>query len=331
MLNFGTDILKDDNCDEDSIFLKHLRTIKPSDNFISYLITLKYYEGTNEIISKRIDYTIGIEYLNKDSQALPHIFRLYKKELFFNKKQPSLIIEEIAAALSAVMYPLEIAVDYTGKFMTIINYNQIKERWPVAKKKILKQYRGETTFKIIKRFEETIKNEPKLEASLYNEIFWSVFYQPVYMGHKEELKENSEILFPLEPYNTLTVFSGETTINPIITDDSDIELEYIGTSIISDNSRLHIGRKSHTITSDLNINYGLNQKTYMPNFIYATCNIYDDTKKEEIKAIELLVTQQEDEKSPKSSFEKKQIKPSGTITVKPKKRDWFYGFKKKKV
>jgi hypothetical protein len=331
MRSFGTEILTDHIPDKNTIFLKHLGAIKPSSKFISYLVALKYYEGDNDVASKRLDYTIGIEYLNEDSQELPHIFRLHKKELFFNRKKPSLIIEEIAAALSTAIYPLEISVDHTGKFISIVNHDQIKKRWPIVKKKILKEYRGETTFKIIKRFEETIKNDTKLEASLHNEIFFSLFYQPFYMGHNKELKENSKIFFPIEPYKGSVIFSGETTINPFIADDSAIQLRYVGMSILPDISRLHVKRKGHLLISDLQIDYDLDQNTYMPNFIDTTCTIYDKTKKEEIKAIELMVTRIEDDKHTKSSFEQQQNKAPNTIKVKPKKRDWFYGFKKKNV
>ncbi|WP_108867125.1 hypothetical protein [Aquimarina aquimarini] len=331
MRDFGTDILKDTNQNKDSILLRHLRNIKPSDEFISYLVALKYYEGDKDAVSKRIDYRIGIEYLGEDSQKLPHVFRLYKKELFFNRKKPSLIIEEIATALSSVIYPLEITVDHRGKFTSIINHDQIKKRWPAVKRNILKEYRGDITFKIIKKFEETIKDHKKLETSLYREIFWSIFYHPVYIGHNEELKKETSMLFPLEPYDPLVVYKGATTISPIITEYNTIQVQFNGQSTIPNKSRFHLEKKEHVITSDLQIDYDLDQNTRIPNLIHTTCDIYDETDEKEIKAIELLVTRQEGDQYAKSSFMKKENKQPDRVKVKPKKRDWFFGFKKKQV
>ncbi|WP_062062573.1 hypothetical protein [Aquimarina longa] len=330
MWDFGTDIINDDD-DRTKVGLSFNDTLHltPSDEFISYLVSLKYFKGDNDKESKCLDYTIGLEYLNEDPQILPHVFRVYKKDLFFNKKKPSLIIEEITTAIAATMYPLEIAVDNSGSFIEVLNYTEIQKRWIINKKNIIKEYKGDLVFKMVKKFENIIKTPSKLEASLSNEIFWSIFYNPIYTSYQKDYKKESTVVFPLEPYKPLAVYKGISTITPFITEYNTIELKYSGQSIISDPSRFHIKRTGHTISSDLQITYDLDTDTRMPRLINVICDVYDETKKEEIKAIALLVVQQESDTFPKSSLEKKEDQQPESPEIQPKKKRWFFSGSKK--
>ena len=323
MRDLGLGILEDDN---NSNFLSHKNTlnINPEPGVKFYNVSHDYFQGKELDTHKRLDYSIGVEYLNDlEEEKLPHEWRISKSDVFFNRKEPSLVFEEISILLMNVMYPINISTDHHGKVIEIVNHKEIVDRWSLAKKKLLEEYRSDLVFKLIKKFDKLIKDPIKLEIAVTKEIFWSLFFTKKYQEYGSSCKKKTEVYFSIEPYKTPLVYNGYMELNPKISEQETIELGYTAQTIIPEHSKLYYKRKEHKLTSELEISYDLDITTKLPIYIKASCDIYDETKSEDISQIQTLITLDETrtEKENRLAKEKKESIPSKEET--PKKRKWF--------
>ncbi|MDO6761660.1 hypothetical protein Q4566_15745 [Tamlana sp. 2_MG-2023] len=316
--------------DNQGVFLsrKNKLNISPTPEIRFYNVSLNYYSGIALKQCKRLDYTVSVAYLNQDRQEYPHKWQVDKGNIFFNQKQPSLVLEEISVFLLKAIYPINITTDHWGGLIEITNHNEILDRWSSIKKKIIKEHRGDFVFKLIKKFERLLKNPTKLQLSLSNEIFWSVFFAKRYQEYGNSYQKKVAITFPLEAYKTPLIYKGLMKLNSSLSTHNSIELDYEGKTVIPSLSNLHVGKESHTLTSALDIHFNLDIETKIPNSVRAFCDVYDETKNEDISQMEILITLDKykpiiNDRSPENGKEKI---PNEELTPKKKKKWFSFGF-----
>ncbi|KAA1242405.1 hypothetical protein [Aquimarina sp. RZ0] len=330
MLDFGVSIIDmEEHSKRVSLSHNNALTLMPEKGIRFYNVSHRYYEGTTLDEIKQLDYDVSIAYLNENESSYPYRWRIQKKDVFFNRKQSSLVIEEISVMFMEVIYPIHITTDHTGLILEITNHQEILDRWSIIKPKLIQLYVGNLVFKMIEKFENLIKDLVKLEISLSKEIFWSVFFNNIYQEYDTNYKRESIVLFPLEAYKTPILYKGKSTLTPMITAYDSIKLEFQGEALLPFSSNLYKNRKNHKLTSALNIEYHLETDTKIPRAIKTFYDVYDETQKEDLKQVEVLITLDESEKPDKNqTIQDKKDSVSNNSSISKKKKKWFsFGFK----
>ncbi len=310
MRDFGLDILKEDT--SKSLFNQHnYLTLAPTNEVHHYDVCHKYFEGANLSNTKRLDYSIYVVFLHKNEDS--YEWKVDKKGLFFNQKEPSLLVEEVSVYFVNALYPLHVTTNFSGEVIGISNHQEIVARWTKVKQQLIKEYRGELVRKLIKKFEKLINDPLKLEIALSKEIFWSVFFSKRYQKYGKSREKESTLSYPLEAYQTPLNYTGTLRLVSNNIDDHYIQLDYTGVAPLPLSSKWYVDKEKNKLTSDLAIEYRLDRASSLPLTIKVLCDVFDETKKEDIAQIETLVVkntsippkiaviveQEEEHKSPK--------------------------------
>lgn len=293
MRDFGLDILNEES-DISLANQYNILSLTPIKEIHHYNVCHKYFSGTNLSDTKRLDYTISVEFIGENQDN--YLWRVHKNNLFFNQKEASLLVEEVSVYFVNALYPINITTKFNGEISSIANHNEIVKRWSVIKKKILKEYRGELVLKLIKKFEKLVQNPLQLELSLSKEIFWSVFFTKRYQKYGETLKKSSVINYPLEAYQTPLSYKGVFKLTPKNSVKNSLKLNFHGNTIVPLSNKWNTNLEKEKLTSDLEIEYLLDKNSKIPLAIKAFCDVFNETKKEDIIQIETLIIRDESAK-----------------------------------
>lgn len=323
MRDFGLDILNEDS--DISLANQHnILSLAPKKEIRQYNVSHKYFSGTNLSDTKRLDYTISVEFIGENQDN--YEWRVHKNNLFFNQKEPSLLVEEVTVYFVNALYPINITTKFNGEISSIANHDEIVNRWSATKKKLLKEYRGELVLKLMKKFEKLVQNPLQLELSLSKEIFWSVFFTKRYQKYGATFKKTSLLSFPLEAYQTPLSYKGVFKLTPNKSIKNPLKLNFQGSTIIPSSSKWNTNSEKEKLTSDLEIEYILDKNSKIPLAIKAFCDVFNETKKEDITQIETLIIRDESRK-PMSNIEVIVEEAENTTKNKsPKKKKKWYSF-----
>ncbi|PDS23030.1 hypothetical protein [Flavobacterium branchiophilum] len=114
-----------------------------------------------------------------------------------NNEEPELVIDELALATAKVIYPLQIILNYRGKFVDIKNYEEIVKRWEIVKENIRDNFESEQTENYIISTEATLQSKETLLASLKKDWFLNTYFAEIYINYYSKYKINSKIHFPV--------------------------------------------------------------------------------------------------------------------------------------
>ena len=89
-----------------------------------------------------IHFEASVKWIAVDPKGF-HFFEIDRlSKTYINNSEPDTMLEELAAKTAEILYPLQIIVDVTGKWIDIHNYKQILARWENKKREILDYYEG---------------------------------------------------------------------------------------------------------------------------------------------------------------------------------------------
>ncbi|WP_027393184.1 hypothetical protein [Aquimarina latercula] len=321
MRDFGLDIL-DEEKNTSLSSQNNILTLNPKKEINQYNVCLKHFSGTDLSETKRLDFTVSVEFTGESENS--YEWRINKSNFFFNQKEATLLVEEVSIFFVNTLYPLDIATNVSGEIIGIRNHSEIIERWSVIKEKLIQEYRGELILKLIKKFEKLIKNPLKLEISLSKEIFWSVFFTKRYQNYGETFKKSSLINLPLEAYQPPLSYNGFLKLIPDNSAKNPLKLIFQGSTSIPSSSKWHLNMKTDKLTSGLDIEYILDKNSKIPVNIKVFCDVFNETKKEDIIQMETLIIRDESAKlTPKTKviIEKEEVTNENKSPKKKKK--WF--------
>lgn len=325
MLGFRTNIL-DDN-DEDSLKDLHLfnnrLSLHPILNKVNtYLVSLSFFDKNDEETNK-LNYEILLTFLEKIKEG--YVFKVHKKELYINGKEPSLLIEQIASEFNEILYPLEVLVKYTGEVIAVQNITEIQERWRKEKKVFHKKYEGAIIYKLITQFDSAVTNAAKLVALLHKDIFFQVFFRDIYQSYNDKNQLENTMHLNLQGSTLPISFTGINTIVPKITSNNTIAVHFEGTCILDEAHELSRKLKSKQQNSgDLVVSYDLNKETRLPEMIQMVTSFFNE-KEAHLKTIEVFIAKEVTKKAPVVLLEE----DAESVPVPKKKKGFFSIFKSK--
>lgn len=145
---------------------------------------------------------------------------------------------------------MEIFTDIEGAFQRILNYDIILLKWRKVKEKMSSYYKGEKSEKIISSIDRMFSNIENIENAMKDDLFFSIFFAPIYKVYDKDAKSTCNRNFPILPFQPPISFSIEQSINENLTDDGKKILEING--ICNDRRTLEDIRLKRFLPIDLN-------------------------------------------------------------------------------
>lgn len=142
-----------------------------------------------------IKYEIRMRWIEKDNISYIAIVDRGEK-VYINNSEPDLVSEELTAMVSAVLYPLALSVDMTGKCTGICNFPEIRKRWEAKKQEITKMYAGVWLEKFLRLNDKAFQDKYALFRRVQADWFVSAYFQSLYKSYTEKLMIKNRVVVP---------------------------------------------------------------------------------------------------------------------------------------
>jgi hypothetical protein len=235
-----------------------------------------------------INFESSVKWIAVDPKGY-HFFeidRLTKTQI--NKADPDLMLEELAAKTAEILYPLQIIVDVTGKWIDVHNYKQILERWENKKREILDYYEGEVAEIHIEHTEQSLSSKTALMDSLRSDLFLRALFNGVNTDYTAEHTFENNITFPLVKDEEAT-FIVEQKVAPFLEDGKWIWIEQKGNYIDND---FDVNFEFDRWEGNYNATYFLNPNSYCVEKLQLECVIHYESPIKATITIEELTPKQ---------------------------------------
>lgn len=128
-----------------------------------------------------------------------------KNQSYINNKQINKVVEQMFEKIGETLFPLKLSLKINGEIDKIINVLEIQERWNNKTKPDIAQYYVEKgANKIISLCNSTFQNLNSRIHFLQNNIFYSLFFLPIYQTYPNYFKEGQINIYFSELRNFIT-------------------------------------------------------------------------------------------------------------------------------
>ncbi|MXO05611.1 LysM peptidoglycan-binding domain-containing protein [Flavobacterium sp. HBTb2-11-1] len=230
-----------------------------------------------------IEMKVSVKWLATDRNNY-HLFEINKGSIYVNNSIPDTIMDELAAKTAAVLYPLKIVVDQSGKWVDIYNYDEIENRWKDTKDEVLDYFEGEVAENYIEQTEYALENSETLLSSLASDYFLRAFFSGIYVGYTSNYSFQNEVFFPLEK-DEESKFAVQQKIDSILDESNLVKVEQKG-DYIDSGSEASFGFDPWK--GKFKASYFLDEHSYCIEKIDLECNIEYDEPIKVIVQIESL-------------------------------------------
>ncbi len=139
----------------------------------------------------------SVKWLGADPKGF-HFFEIDRlSKISINNAEPDTIMEELAVKTAEVLYPLQIIVDDTGKWIDIHNYKEIVDRWETTKSEVLDYYEGEVADIYVEHTENSLTTRKVLMASFRSDLFLRTLFNGIHVDYTAEHTFTNTNTFPL--------------------------------------------------------------------------------------------------------------------------------------
>ncbi|WP_207802040.1 peptidoglycan-binding protein LysM [Flavobacterium aquariorum] len=242
-----------------------------------------------------IHFETSVKWMAVDPKGF-HFFEIDRlSKTYINDTEPDTMMEELAAKTAEILYPLQIVVDLTGKWIDIHNYNQILERWENKKNEIVDYYEGEVAQIYIEHTEQSLTSKAALNDSLRSDLFLRALFNGIHIDYTTNHTFENNITFPLIKDEQAS-FLVQQKVTPFLEDRKWIKIEQKGDYLDTD---FDIDFEFDPWKGNYNATYFLNPNSYCVEKMELECVIhYDSPIKatiniEEIKPEEVVDTNNE--------------------------------------
>ncbi|WP_237276959.1 hypothetical protein [Tenacibaculum ovolyticum] len=259
---------------------------------ITLFTTLKY--------TQKIQYEVTVTYLKKDIEKKYWIVQLQKTKVYINQANTDRVIDKINEEfMLQVLHPIKLAISTSGELISILNFNEITDRFNTFITLKRKEYTGIYAARFFTLLAEKLESAYSLQTSMEKDWFWATFFNSVYapqgfLGNKKEAK-----LFPsFNSYENCIFYKGEMKIAK----------NYVRNNTIS------IAQKAvnEKEGSSINIDYELNATNFLINEVCSNAQIVND-EKEVLKTITTTIRHLIEKDTYKPKIQKEEENKNKTI------------------
>ena len=196
----------------------------PAGSQKNYNVKYTIEEGDEKDI---LNFETNVKWIAIDKNGF-HLFEIKRaKAIYINTLAPDTMMDEMDAKTTEALYPLQVVVDSTGKWVDVYNYNEIVERWENTKKEILDYYEGDVTQIHIKHVEQYLETKANLTTALKSDYFLRAFFNGIHVGYTPEYTFENNITFPLIKEEE-ALFKVQQKVEPFLEENHSIKVEQTG-------------------------------------------------------------------------------------------------------
>lgn len=247
----------------------------------SYGITVKYYGEGNLEATKRLDYQIHLKVNQFRDENKVWQLCFDKTDLFIDRHEPDFVGEQLANMSMGAIYPLKVDVNSRNEiFRGIVNHGEILNRWKQVAEKISDKYEGKYAELYLEKMEKKISDRFELEYALRADMFWNVFFHPLYLNYDGNLSHPGTLFFPVIAYKNVS-FEGIQSVEPNYTDYGTFKVNFASESELTEEQKIQMGQKG-SLKMKLNADFDLDQDGGLLKHARVDWNLYKKEKGEEI-------------------------------------------------
>lgn len=231
-----------------------------------------------------IHFEASVKWIAVDPKGY-HFFEIDRlTKTFINNAQPDIMIEELAIKTAEILYPLQIVVDRTGKWIDVHNYHQIVERWESKKTELLDYYEGEVTQIHIAHTAQSLSSKTAFNESLRSDLFLRALFNGIHVNYTENYEFDNNITFPLVKEQE-ALFMVQQKVSPFLEDHKWVKIEQKGNYVDTD---FDTDLDFDPWKGSYNATYHLNPNTFCVEKMELECIIhYDNSLKTSLYINEL--------------------------------------------
>ena len=176
----------------------------------STAITISGYHSTT-----KSRFEIEFQLLEKSSQENIYLVKKNtRNEILFEENDFLKVID----ALEWHTYPIKIAIDKSGNFLKIVDYNNWLENWEEKTESITEEYDQCENVKDIRRqFFQTLQDEKKFIANKFKEAYWNLFFFNPPLDHRDNPDLGTNINWHIKSLGLLNCVGRTRILNPVPT------------------------------------------------------------------------------------------------------------------
>jgi len=165
------------------------------------------------------------------------LFSLDRKQVFINNKVPEMKLYQMADDMAKAFYPVELCISNTEKVIKKIeNYTEIVERCQQAYNQIANGYGGDLASTFSQQFKKQYSNPNILKDRFQNELFYKLFFFPLYKRYTPQLTAVSAFSFPFDMDSEDPLLQISHQISPDYTYDDKIMVNLNSTALPAENT-----------------------------------------------------------------------------------------------
>ncbi len=178
------------------------------DDSKSYLSILKFAWGEEPVnykVSVDLSFQKGKETQNSTLQYhcrmqvmgymdQTPVIRVEKRSQVLNNKKPDTIIDEITLETAEAINTLEIRLNPKGRITSVVNFEEITNRWERIKDSTSEKYPGEAVEGFLAILEKSLETPDKLLFALKRDSFLSNFFSGIYCNYGIVQKTNDTFI-----------------------------------------------------------------------------------------------------------------------------------------
>lgn len=220
-----------------------------------------------------INFEANVKWIAVDPKGF-HFFEIDRSnKTSINDTEPDTMLAELAAKTAEILYPLQIVVDLTGKWIHVHNYQQILDRWESKKSEIIDYYEGEITRIHIEHTEQSLTSKAALNDSLRSDLFLRALFSGIHVDYTANHTFENDINFPLVKDDEAS-FIVQQKVAPFLEDRKWIKIEQKGDYLDTD---FDIDFEFDPWEGNYNATYFLNPNSYCVEKMELECIIHYDS------------------------------------------------------
>ncbi len=123
----------------------------------------------------------------KDEEQSIFYYRIEKKGLKINNKKPQNVFDHINIRIASILNVLEFKMGYLGNIDQLLNFAEIQKKWIIERKKLIKEYQGDSIDKYIRLINKSMEEEV-LFLKLKKDPFLINYFNPYITNIQDEAR-----------------------------------------------------------------------------------------------------------------------------------------------
>lgn len=124
-----------------------------------------------------------------------------RQSVYINDKKPDIIVEQLADEIGNILFPLEIIFDGQGELDSILNQQQILDKWLKLKPKLQQYYQGDEAESLLESVQNRIRSRSKLLQDIQSDLFFQMYFllfRKQDKSFKREFDFGEQGMFPMD-------------------------------------------------------------------------------------------------------------------------------------